>query len=373
MGVPPTPAPRTLAPYTIPRRTPPTPTPASSSQTDTPGSRKKKIAGLMDIMVENPYARPSLLESPSPPPTPGPNPPGTPQHSSRPSRTTTTPTSSKRDRSKSALDTALGKDDLRHSLNNPVKRPKFVEPSPPPKPSPLWSKNPSALLVIGQCLPALIRDNLPGRICTVCQAQGEFNTSVFTMAPMLNTFLLQHPAHHTLIILTDFPWWTMALDDKASFINMMVKTTRNICANHHTHPSLRSCKSICLNLYQDCASSGDLVARDNLVWAREQLDTTLHLLESLNALQHSNKFAFPSLQSLYGEHSLEELFDSNNMPSPEFLHSIRSFIGDLVYRHFGNSWVQKSNFSLCCVTLPPRLFAPHLYTWPFIFKTLLVW
>ena len=157
------------------------------------------------------------------------------------------------------------------------------------------------------------------------------------MASMLNTFLLQHPAHHNLIILTDFPWWTMALDDKTSFINMMVETTRNICLHHHTHPSFRSCKFVCLNLYRDRASSGDLVARDNLAWAREQLDTTLHLLESLNDPHHNDKFAFPSLQSLYGWHSMEELFDSNNNPSLEFLHSIRSFIGDLVYGHFGNS------------------------------------
>ena len=61
------------------------------------------------------------------------------------------------------------------------------------------------------------------------------------------------------------------------------------------------------------------------------------LLDSLNDPQHSKKFAFPSLQSLYGGHSMEELFDSNNKPSLEFLRSIRSFIGDLVYRHFGNS------------------------------------
>merc|ERR1711954_487227 len=155
MGVPPTPAPRTLAPYTIPRRTPPAPTPASSSKTNTPGSKKKKIAGLMDVLVENPYAHPPLLESPSPLATPGPITPGTPQHSSRPSRTTITPTGSKRDRSRSTSDTALGKNDLRHSLNNPVKHPKFVEPPPPPKPSPLRSRNPSALLVIGQRIPPL--------------------------------------------------------------------------------------------------------------------------------------------------------------------------------------------------------------------------
>merc|ERR1712081_63060 len=51
-------------------------------------------------------------------------------------------------RAKSASDKALGKDDVRNRLKNPVKRPKFVEASPPPTPSPLRSKNPSALLVI---------------------------------------------------------------------------------------------------------------------------------------------------------------------------------------------------------------------------------
>merc|ERR1711954_563757 len=42
---PPTPAPRTLAPYTIPRRTS-TPTLASSSKTDMPASKRKNIASL---------------------------------------------------------------------------------------------------------------------------------------------------------------------------------------------------------------------------------------------------------------------------------------------------------------------------------------
>merc|ERR1711954_148930 len=101
-------------------------------------------------------------------------------------------------------DKALGKDDLRNCLKNPVKRPKFFEPSPLPMPSPLRSKNPSALLFIGQHLPELIKDNLPGRMCTVFQALGEFNTSVFTLFSMLNNFLLQHPTHHTLTMLTDF-------------------------------------------------------------------------------------------------------------------------------------------------------------------------
>ena len=174
-------------------------------------------------------------------------------------------------------------------------------------------------------------------MCSVCQALGEQNTSVFSLASILNTFLLQHPTHHTLIILTDFPWATMGLDAKTDFINHMVETTGNVCTHHHTHPSFRPCKFVCLNLFRDRADFGDLVARDNLVWTREQFDTTLHLLGSLNVPQHSEKFAFPSLQPIYGGDSMEELFDSNNKPTPEFLRRIRRFIGDLVYGHFGNS------------------------------------
>ena len=68
----------------------------------------------MDVVVENPYARRALLESP--PLTPGSNPPGTPQHAPRPSRLEPAPTSGKRDRSKSASDKVLGQDDLRHGL-----------------------------------------------------------------------------------------------------------------------------------------------------------------------------------------------------------------------------------------------------------------
>ena len=63
----------------------------------------------------------------------------------------------------------------------------------------------------------------------------------------------------------------------------------------------------------------------------------LTLLESLNDPANNDKFAFPSLQSLYDGNSMEELFDSSNKPSPMFLSSIRRFIGNLVYEHFGNS------------------------------------
>ena len=118
---------------------------------------------------------------------------------------------------------------------------------------------------------------------------------------------------------------------------MMAESTRNICAHSHTHPSFRSCKFVCLNLYRDRASSGDLVASDNLPWAREHFDKTRGLLESLNDPANNDKFAFPSLQSLYDGNSMEELFDSSNKPSPVSLSSIRRFIGNLVYEHFGNS------------------------------------
>merc|ERR1711954_187255 len=240
-------------------------------------------------------------------------------------------------RSKSASDRVLCQDDLRHGLKPHGKHPEFVEPSPPPSPTLSQSKNPSALLVIGQHLPSLLRDNLLGRMCSIHQAQGEQNTSVFTLASILNTFLLQHPTHHTLIVLTDFPWATMSLDAKNDFINLLVSTTGNVCTHHHTHPSFCPCKFVCLNLYRDRADFGDLVARDNLVWTREQFDMTLHLLGSMDNPEHSKKFAFPSLQPIYGWDSLEELFNSNNRLTSEFLRRIRNFIGDLVHRHFGNS------------------------------------
>merc|ERR1711954_259701 len=113
------------APSPTPRRSPITPPSTFSSVAPTPGSTKKKIAGLMDVVGYNHYAHRALIESP--PLTPGSNPPGTSQHASRPSRSNPAPTSGKRDRSKSASDKALGKDDLRNCLKNPVKRPKFVE------------------------------------------------------------------------------------------------------------------------------------------------------------------------------------------------------------------------------------------------------
>merc|ERR1712081_132956 len=250
-------------------------------------------------------------------------------------RTTSTSSGSKRDRSGSSSGQSLGQDDLRYTLSNSNKRPKFVEP-PPPKPSPLRSKNPLALLVLGQRIPKLIRNTLPARFCEVKEAVGEINTSHLTLASTLNTFLLQHPAHHSLVILADFPWWSMCLDDRAPYIKMMAEATKNICAHSHTHLSFRSCKFVCLNLYQDRASAGGQ-ADSNLPWSREQFDKTSSLLESLNDPSNSDKFAFPNLQPIYDKNKMEELFDSSNKPSSTFISSIRSFVGNLVYEHFGTS------------------------------------
>ena len=54
----------------------------------------------------------------------------------------------------------------------------------------------------------------------------------------------------------------------------------------------------------------------------------------MDTAKHSNKFVFQNLKTIYGRDSLEELFDSNNKPTSEFLCRVRNFIGDLVHRHF---------------------------------------
>merc|ERR1711954_333294 len=100
---PPTPAPKSLAPYTIPKRAS-SPSLASSSKTEM--SKRKNIARLMDLVVEHPYGRPTLLESSSPQANSGP-PPCTTQRASRPPRTTSTSSGSKRDRSGSSSGQSL--------------------------------------------------------------------------------------------------------------------------------------------------------------------------------------------------------------------------------------------------------------------------
>merc|ERR1711954_543317 len=97
----------------------------------------------------------------------------------------------------------------------------------------------------------------------------------------------------------------------------------------------------------------------------------LTLLESLNDLAKNDKFAFRSLQSLYDGNLMEELFDSSNKPSPGSLSSIRRFIGNLVYEHFGNSQVQKPNLSLLlCHSMPPISLHLIPFIRPFVIRTL---
>ena len=82
-SAPPTPAPRSLplTPTPPPRRTPIS-APSTSSLLVSPSVAKKKIQGLMDVVVENPFARRALLGSP-----PSPSSPSTPSRHS----TTRTP------------------------------------------------------------------------------------------------------------------------------------------------------------------------------------------------------------------------------------------------------------------------------------------
>ena len=82
-------------------------------------------------------------------------------------------------------------------------------------------------------------------------------------------------------------------------------------------------------------NSGDLVNKEALALTREKFEATQHLLGSMDPpAEYGCKLAFPDLQPIYGRDSLEELFDKNNMPTSEFLRRVRSFAGDLIYRHF---------------------------------------
>ena len=108
-----------------------------------------------------------------------------------------------------------------------------------------------AALFLGQCLPAQLRDNLPGWRCQTRLAFGEPHSSTYCLAGKLANFLLEHPTHHTLVLLTDFPWASMSLEEVTNFINLLVTNTRSICAHHHTHPSSLPCKLICFNLFHN--------------------------------------------------------------------------------------------------------------------------
>ena len=87
-------------------------------------------------------------------------------------------------------------------------------------------------------------------------AFGEPDSSTYCLAGKLATFLLEHPTHHTLVLLTDFPWASMSLEEATNFIDLLVTNTRTICAHHHTHPYCLPCKLVCFNLFHDCSDIG---------------------------------------------------------------------------------------------------------------------
>ena len=107
-------------------------------------------------------------------------------------------------------------------------------------------------------------------------ALGESNSSTYCLAAKLSTFLLEHPTHHTLVLLTDFPWANMGLEEATDYINLLVTTTRNICTHHHTQPSSLPCKIICFNLFRDHSDLGALLDREMLESNRERLEETQH-------------------------------------------------------------------------------------------------
>ena len=108
----------------------------------------------------------------------------------------------------------------------------------------------------------------------------------------------------------------MGLEAATDFINLLVSTTGNICARHHSHPSFCPCKFVCLNLYRDRSDLGDLVDKEALEWTREKFEATQHLLGSMDPpAEYGCKLAFPDLEPVYGRDSLEELFDKNNTPT----------------------------------------------------------
>ena len=123
----------------------------------------------------------------------------------------------------------------------------------------------------------------------MCLALGKSNSSTYCLAAKLSTFLLEHPTHHTLVLLTDFPWANMDLEEATDYINQLVSNTVNICAHHNTHPSSLPCKFVCFNLFRNRSDLGALLDRETLESNRERLEETQRFLESMDPpAQHSN-------------------------------------------------------------------------------------
>merc|ERR1711954_124591 len=111
----------------------------------------------------------------------------------------------------------------------------------------------------------------------------------------------------------------------------MVNNTRTMYSLHHTHPSSLPCKLVCFNLFHKCSDIGEELDSETLESNQEKLEETQYLQENMEPPhQHSNTLAFPDLLPIYGEDSVEKVFDANNNPTPEFKHRIRSFAGSLI-------------------------------------------
>ena len=149
----------------------------------------------------------------------------------------------------------------------------------------------------------------------MCLALGKSNSSTYCLAGKLSTFLLEHPTHHTLVLLTDFLWANMGLEEATDYINLLVTTTRNICAHHHTHPSSLPCKLVCFNLFCGQSDIGVVLNSETLESNREKLEETQRLLVSMDPpTPQSNTLVLPDLQPVYGEDSVEVAFNTNNQP-----------------------------------------------------------
>ena len=129
-------------------------------------------------------------------------------------------------------------------------------------------------------------------------ALGESNSSTYCLVGNLSTFLLEQPTHYTLVLLTDFPWASMSLEEATNYINLLVTNTRNICAHHHTHPSSLPCKLVCFNLFHDRLDVGEDLDSETLESNRERLEETQRLLESMDppppAKQHTGTSGPPA-------------------------------------------------------------------------------
>ena len=150
---------------------------------------------------------------------------------------------------------------------------------------------------------------------------------------MLTTFMLNHPRYQTLIILTDFPWSKMSLEDSSGFLRLLISNTRELCLKTHTHPSDFPCKLVCPNLYHDRQDIGNQLDQTTLDANLLRLDQTQTLLEQLDFVP-SSTLACPDLLPAYGEDTVDEIFDNQNQPIAPFISRLRGFFDEIITLHF---------------------------------------